>query len=108
MALGRGVKAALAPSPSADVADLDELGPFSVTFGGELATARLGPDRGDAFDRMRLPETLPETDPEFGLGYQGGVADPLGGRIGYDLGDPVIAARLALENQLPFAVCSGG
>jgi hypothetical protein len=103
---GEGVKEALAPSPSADVDALDELGAFSVTFGGELATARLGAERSDVFERMRLPETLPETDPEFGLGYQRGAADPLGGRIGWDLGDPVIAAELALNKQLPFAVCA--
>lgn len=103
---GPGVKEALAPSPSADVDALEELGAYSVTFGGELATVRLGPARSDVFDRMRLPETLPETDPEFGLGYQRGAADPLGGRIGWDLGDPVIAAELALQKQLPFAVCA--
>ena len=89
-----------------DVDNLDELGPYSVTFGGELATVRLGPERSDVFERMRLSDTLPETDPEFGLGYQLGSADPLGGRIGWDLGDPIIAAQLALEKKLPFAVCA--
>jgi hypothetical protein len=103
---GPGVKEALAPSPAADVDGLDELGPFSVTFGGALATVRLGPERSDVFERMRLPETLPETDPQFGLGYRRGAADPLGGRIGWELGDPVAAARLALEKRLPFAVCA--
>lgn len=105
VALGPGVQEALAPSPAADLADLDELEAFSVVFGGELATVRLGPDRPDAFDRMRLAETLPETDPAFGRGYRGGVADPQGGRIGYTLADPTLATRLALERQLPFAVC---
>jgi hypothetical protein len=103
---GPGVKEALAPSPSADVDRLDELGAFSVTFGGELATVRLGAERSDVFERMRLPETLPDTDPEFALGYRRGAADPLGGRIGWDLGDPVVAAGLALGQQLPFAVCA--
>lgn len=103
---GDGVKEALAPSPSADVAALDELGAYSVTFGGELATARLGARRSDVFERMRLPETLPETDPPFALGFQRGAADPLGGRIGWDLGNPVVAAGLALDKQLPFAVCA--
>jgi hypothetical protein len=103
---GEGVKEELAPSPSADVSALDGLGPFSVTFGGELATVRLGGDRGDVFDRMRMVETLPDTVPEFGLGYQRGVADPLGGRIGWVLGDPVIAGQLALEKKLPFAICA--
>ncbi len=103
---GVGVREELAPTPAADVARVDELGPFSVTFGGELATVRLGPARSDVFDRMRLPETLPETDPEFGLGYQRPAADPQGGRIGWNLGDPVVAAQLALEKKLPFAICA--
>lgn len=103
---GAGVKESLAPSPSADVDGLDELGGFSVTFGGALATVRLGSERSDVFDRMRLVETLPDTDPAFGLGYERGAADPLGGRIGWTLGDPVIAGQLALEKKLPFAVCA--
>ncbi|MDQ4055028.1 MAG: hypothetical protein M3237_20355 [Actinomycetota bacterium] len=103
---GSGVKEALAPSPSADVEALEELGAYSVTFGGELVTVRLGPERSDVFDRMRLPEKLPETDPEFGRGYRRGAADPLGGRIGWDLGDPAIAAELALDKELPFALCA--
>jgi hypothetical protein len=103
---GDGVKEALAPSPSADVDGLDELGAFSVTFGGQLATVRLGGERSDVFDRMRLVDTLPDTDPEFGLAFQRGAADPLGGRIGWLLGDPVIAGQLALEKKLPFAICA--
>ncbi len=103
---GAGVQDTLAPSPAADVDRIDELGAFSVTFGGELATVRLGPERSDVFDRMLLPETLPETDPEFGLGYQRPAADPLGGRIGWNIGDPVVAAQLALEKKLPFAICA--
>lgn len=103
---GAGVKDSLAPSPSADVARLQELGAYSITFGGELATARLGAARSDVFERMRLSETLPETDPAFELAFRRGAADPLGGRIGWDLGDPVIAGQLALEKQLPFAICA--
>ncbi len=103
---GVGVKDELAPSPAADVDSVAELGAFSVIFGGELATVRLGPARTDLFERMRLPQILPMTDPEFGLGYQRPAADPLGGRIGWTIGDPVIAATLALEKQLPFAICS--
>ncbi len=103
---GAGVKEDLAPSPAADVDALDELGAFSVTFGGELATVRLGGEREDVFERMRMVETLPDTDPEFALGYQLGSADPLGGRIGWVLGDPVIAGQLALEKKLPFALCA--
>ena len=53
-----------------------------------------------------MVETLPDTVPEFGLGYQRGAADPLGGRIGWVIGDPVIAGQLALEKKLPFAICA--
>ncbi len=67
---------------------------------------RLGALRDDMFDRARLPDVLPRTDPEFGLGYADPVADPGGGRIGYRLGDPAVAARLARERHLPFAVCA--
>ncbi len=103
---GLGVREELAPSPAADVSSIEELGAFSVIFGGELATVRLGAERTDLFDRMRLPQILPVTDPEFGLGYQRPAADPLGGRIGWNIGDPVVAATLALEKKLPFAICA--
>ena len=36
------------------------------------------------------------------------LADPSTGRLGYTLTDPVAAARLTRERQLPFAVCRGG
>lgn len=101
-----GEESDLAAAPSAEVKTLDELGAFSVTFGLELITARLGVVRNDMFERARLPEILPRTDPDFALGYIKPVADPSGGRIGYRLGDPQVAARLALERRLPFAVCA--
>lgn len=106
-AFGAGVGDDLAPTPAADVASLDDLGPFSIAFGGRLVVARLGGARPDVFTRARLAETLPDTDPEFGKGYAAPVADPQGGRIGYTLGDGPVAARLAIERQLPFAVCGG-
>ena len=95
----------LAPVPAADLGALDPLGPFSVTFGGSLVTVRLGSMRDDVFDRARLAGILPATDPDFGLGYADPVADPQSGRIGYTLGDGPVAARLAREQLLPFAVC---
>ena len=94
-------RACLPLDVGADLAALDELGAFSVSFGGRLATARLGPVRGDVFDRARLP-----TDAEFARAYASPVADPQSGRIGYTLADPAQAARLALEQRLPFAVCA--
>ncbi len=105
-AFGEGLEDQLAEAPAADLAGLEELGPFSLTFGDNLVTARLGPTRTDVFERARLAETLPRTDPEFGRGYELGGADPSSGRIGYKMGDPAIAARLALDRHLPFAVCA--
>jgi hypothetical protein len=83
-------------------ADLDELDAFAVQFEGTLATARLGAGRHDLFTRMRLSTAAPE----FSAGYDGGVADPSTGRIGFQMADPPTAAALALEHQLPFAVCA--
>ncbi len=103
---GEGVLDQLASAPAADVAELTELTAFAVSFGGDLATARLGPTRGDTFPRSRLAETLPETDPAFAEGFQRPVADPSGGRIGYAIGDPRVAVELTMTRQLPFAVCA--
>ncbi|WP_148615458.1 hypothetical protein [Nocardioides rubriscoriae] len=106
-AFGRDVTGELAPSPAADLAGLDALGAFSVGFGGTVVSVRLGPARDDVFDRARLAERLPATDPDFGTGFTDPVADPVGGRIGFQLGDGPVAAALAHERQLPFAVCGG-
>lgn len=105
-AFGPGVREQLASGPAADVAELDELGPFAVAFGGDLATARLGGARGDVFARARLADTLPESEPSFGAGFQRAVADPASGRIGYALGNPRVAAILTLDRRLPFAICA--
>lgn len=96
----------LAPAPASVLDGLDPLDAFSVSFGGSLATARLGEQRGDAFDRARIADVLPQTDPEFGRGYADAVADPAGGRIGFRIEDAPVAAELALGRQLPFAVCA--
>lgn len=95
----------LAAVPADDIAALEPLELFSVTLGGELATVRMGPERADAFERLRLVGNLPATDPELGLGFADGVADPIGGRIGYVMPDAAVAARLVRERKLPFAVC---
>ena len=81
--------------------DVDDLGAFSIQFEGSLVTARLGEDRQDLFARMRLGKS----EPTFTAAYDGGVADPLTGRIGYVMTDPAAAADLALEHRLPFATC---
>jgi hypothetical protein len=81
--------------------DLDELDLWSVQLEGTLATARLGEERGDLFTRMRLGEQVPE----FAAAYDGGVADPVTGRIGYVMTAPAAAAALVLAGDLPFAAC---
>ncbi len=80
---------------------VDELAAYSIQFEGSLATARLGADRQDLFARMRLGGS----EPTFNAAYDGGVADPLTGRIGYVMTDPAAAAQLALQHDLPFAAC---
>ena len=82
--------------------DVDDLGAYSIQFEGSLVTARLGAGRQDLFTRMRLGER----EPDFVAAYDGGVADPLTGRIGYVMHDPAAAARLAMEHVLPFATCA--
>lgn len=82
--------------------DLDELEAYSVQFEGTLATARLGEERMDLFTRMRMGEGVPE----FEAAFDGGVADPVSGRIGYVMSDPAAAASMALAAKLPFAACS--
>lgn len=96
----------LAPAPAKEMSALDELGPFAVSYGIDLVTVHLGQVRDDVFDRARLPDILPRTDPEFALGYVEPVADPGGGRIGYRIGDPAAAESLARQRHLPFAVCA--
>jgi len=88
--------------PEAAGADVDELGTWSVQFEGSLVTARLGEGRHDLFVRMRLGQA----QPDFAAAYDGGVADPRTGRIGYVMADPAAAAGLALAKGLPFAACA--
>lgn len=105
-AFGADVEEELAATPAADLAELEPLEAWSLSFGGSLATARLGAERADVFERMRLAETLPATEPEFGTGFADGVADPMGGRIGFAMPDPAAAAVLTNQRTLPFAVCA--
>lgn len=103
---GAGVEERLAAAPEAALRALEPLEAFSISFGGELATVRLGEERSDVFDRLRIATVLPPTEPEFGLVLGQGVADPSTGRIGYTIADPAAAARFTLDRQLPFAVCA--
>jgi hypothetical protein len=105
---GDGMEDQLADAPAAALRALDELDAYSVALGAELATVQLGPERSDAFDRVRLAEVMPPTEPDFDVVMSRGVADPSTGRLGYVLGDPVAAAELTRSRTLPFAVCRGG
>ncbi len=104
---GAGMEERLADAPAAALRALDPLDAFAVALGGELVTVQLGPDRSDAFDRLRLATVMPRTEPEFGLVMSRGVADPSTGRLGYTLTRPAAAAELTLGRHLPFAVCPG-
>jgi hypothetical protein len=88
--------------PDQGGAELDELDTYAVQFEGTLVTARLGEGRHDLFTRMRAAAG----QPDFADAYEGGVADPRTGRIGFRMSDPAAAARLALQHRLPFAGCA--
>jgi hypothetical protein len=88
---------------AAEVTPLDDLPGFAISFGDHNATVRTEPDRDDVFARIDLGETWPV--PGFGDAFRTGVGDPSTGRIGYDVPHPPLAARTALLEELPFAVC---
>ncbi|WGY02184.1 hypothetical protein QI633_00140 [Nocardioides sp. QY071] len=102
---GAGMEKQLAAAPAAALHGLDELDAWSVALGTELVTVQLGEKRSDAFERVRLADVMPPTDPDFALVMSRGVADPASGRLGYVLDDPAAAARLTREGHLPFTVC---
>jgi len=102
---GKGMEAQLAEAPRLALDALDPLEGFSVALGTDLVTVRLGDNREDAFDRLRLADVMPATRPEFGDGFARGVADPSTGRLGYDLQSASAAMDLIADRHLPFAVC---
>lgn len=81
---------------------LQPLDGFALELTETVATARLGTGRTDLFARMRMGTAVPAFDGTF----TGGAADPVSGRIGYQINDPAKAAELALTHKLPFAVCA--
>lgn len=103
---GEGMEEQLAEAPRAALDALEPLEGFSVALGSDLATVRLGEGRTDGFERLRLDEVMPATQPEFGAGFARGVADPSTGRLGYDLQKPAAATELIADRHLPFAVCA--
>lgn len=92
--LGRGCERPTAES-------LEPLGPISVSFGDHVVTARLGRERLDLFERMRLDRP----DRAFTAVYRHAVGDPSSGRIGWIVPHPDRAARLATRDRWPFAGC---
>lgn len=85
--------------------DLDPLDAFSVSFSDDVMTARLGPGRSDLHQRADLSALWPE-EVGFADGFDGHqAADPVTGRIGLRIDDPLKAASLTLTGGLPFAVC---
>jgi hypothetical protein len=86
------------------VTALDELPAFALGFGDHTATARMGRDRDDLFDRLDLARDWPQ--PDFGEAFRNGVGDPTSGRIGFHVPQPAVAARLTLLEELPFAICN--
>ncbi len=90
------------------MAGLDDLPGVAISFGDDVATAWLGPDRGDLVDRADLVGDWPTTGPiGFADGFSGDPAvDPSTGRIGFHVANPVAAANLTLTDILPFGVCN--
>lgn len=85
----------------ADVSGLDDLQVWAMSFQGGLATATLGPDRADLFDRLEVAEA----STSFARSFTDGVADPSTGRIGFRLSDPPAAADLVASRDVPVAYC---
>ncbi|HYG94464.1 MAG TPA: hypothetical protein VD859_12860 [Nocardioides sp.] len=104
---GKGMEEQLAETPAAALGALEPLEGYAVAFGSDLVTVQLGPERTDAFERLRIDQVMPQLEPEFGSVFARGVADPSTGRLGYNLVKADVATRWTLERRLPFAVCAG-
>ena len=81
---------------------LDPISGFAVTFGDHVATVRVDRGRTDLFVRAR------RGGGRFARVFRHAVADPSGGRIGYDVPHPAQAAALVRRGVLPFGVCASG
>lgn len=88
--------------PGDQASGLQPLDGYALELTDTIATARLSPGRTDLFARTRMASAVPAFEKTF----SGGVADPVSGRIGYQVADPAQAAQLALTHKLPFAVCA--
>lgn len=74
---------------------------YSVEFGGGIATVRIGTERDDLFDRMKLGAAVPA----YAKAFTHGVGDPGSGRMGFRISDPVAAASLVTHEPMPYAAC---
>jgi hypothetical protein len=90
------------PDGASVPSDLEELGPWSVQLESALVTARLGTERSDLFERLRVSTAFAP----FASILEGGVADPSTGRLGFRMSDPAAAADLVQRRRLPFAACA--
>ncbi len=102
---GDGIVDRLDGQAERDVASLRALEGYSVALGSELVTVLLGPEREDAFTRLRLARHLPVLDPEFGTVFGGGVASPADGELGYRMPAPRRTVEWIDARRLPFAAC---
>ncbi len=90
-----------------DPTELAPLAAFAVSFPDGLATARLGPDRLDLFERADLAADFPTAGPiGFGDAFVDVVVDPSTGRLGYTAVAPVPTATATSTDLLPFAMCN--
>ena len=106
-AFGSDVSGDLAPTPAADLGALERARRRSRSASAaRLVTARLGPGaRATSSTGPGWPRRCRRPTPSSGSATASRWRDPSSGRIGYQLGDGPVAARLAHERQLPFAVC---
>jgi len=89
------------------VENFSELTAWTIAYADGVATARLGPERGDLIERAHLGDDWPTTGSiGFADGFTDMVDDPISGRIGYHVVHPHAAATLTLAEELPFAVCN--
>ncbi|CAM3499037.1 hypothetical protein NODU109028_19740 [Nocardioides dubius] len=97
-----------------DIRYLRPLAAWAVNFDSRVLTARLSPERADQRERADLHQRADLVDVwpvvgaiGWGDGFEGmTVADPITGRIGAQVRNPVAAANLVLSGRIPFAVCN--
>ncbi len=91
-----------------DITDLDPLTAFAMTYGDDVGSAWLGPDRDDLPDRLDLVPDWPVTGSIGPLDAFGAPPswNPDTGQLVLIVENPRATATLTLTGQLPFAVCN--